>query len=115
MIFENGKKEPSFIFIRGLIHGMYFFLKYHDLNSILLIFLETELSVLNSLVYHMSSLVMTQEPAQTQNLNLNKRAVFRFGVHQKDHQATKVCVFSYFHNQNLYRPKHHTNMLEYRK
>jgi hypothetical protein len=43
----------------------------------------------------MSALMMQQDLKSHHNLSLNNRAVFRFGFHQKDFQATKVFYFNF--------------------
>jgi hypothetical protein len=59
---------------------------------------DQQLKTFNFLAFNMSALMIQQDLKAHHNLSLNDRAVFRFGFHQKDFQATKVCIFFFFHS-----------------
>jgi hypothetical protein len=50
------------------------------------------MDTLNYLVYHMYNLILHRDPAKHRNFSLDGRLVFRFGVHKKDFEATKVQI-----------------------
>jgi len=76
------------IIFRKLMDGNFFFCLINNA--------EHQLKTFNFLAFNMSALMMQQDLKANHNLYLNDRAVFRFGFHQKDFQATKVSYFFFF-------------------